>query len=380
MLSGSSMPSKASILFATSMVFVGAVGACTRDEQPTTVPEQGVDASSTDDGSRISSVPDADSSDAGSSDAGATCSRCFSFDPGSYSRACKQDTDCVVLIGISNCNTCCQNAPVARGEAERASEATIEACGRAIGGCTIVCTPGGAICHEGMCIKGDRTPMYCPAVATPDAGATDGGPPLDPGTSTSCAVHGVRTGFEDGLDPSWLVTEPAAVSIDRGQPVSGKTSLLLNYAKDGYVTIAQPDACAVRLAFTVRAQVSTGGLTLARIATGPSSWLHLRLEACKLFVGQEVRTPTTVIQGDNLAMPWPWPSLAARIVLTVDTRAKSYSLSVAPAGEPFPEPRTTEFILGRPENGTIKAIELGKAPGQPSNVVGMVWFDDLVID
>jgi hypothetical protein len=56
------------------------------------------------------------------------------------------------------------------------------------------------------------------------------------------ARRAARSGFEEGLDPSWRVTDPTAFRIDRDEPLSGSASLRIGYRqRDAYLTIEQPD-------------------------------------------------------------------------------------------------------------------------------------------
>jgi hypothetical protein len=191
----------------------------------------------------------------------------------------------------------------------------------------------------------------------------------------------VQTGFEEGLDSSWRATDPSSFRIDPDEPLAGEASLRISYRqKDAYLTIEQPDACATRIAFTLRTRLLASGVTLARIVAGPGSWFHVRLDACALSVAEETRSDTAAGLGVG-GQTWPVPEdTPLRVVLTLDLRAKTLTTAVAPLGEPLPEPHTVG-VRGDPSGtGAIRAIELGAAPGVMSPGVGAVWIDDLVID
>ncbi len=221
-------------------------------------------------------------------------------------------------------------------------------------------------------------PPACPKGSS----TTDGGASApEPGAGPSCGARVVQTGFEEGLDPSWRSTDPAAFRIDRDEPLAGEASLRISYKqKDAYLTLEQPDACATRIAFTLRTRLLASGVTLARIVAGEGSWFHVRLDGCALSVAEETRSDTAAGLGAG-GKPLPVPEDSpVRVVLTLDLRAKTLTTVVAPLGEPLPEPQTVG-VRGAPSGaGAIRAIELGSAPGIQSPGVGAVWIDDLVID
>ena len=240
-------------------------------------------------------------------------------------------------------------------------------------------------CYEGTCVMladADASGQ-APACQT-GSNTTDGGAPApapDAGVGPSCGARVVQTGFEEGLDPSWQTTDPSAFRIDRDEPLAGEASLRISYQQnDAYLTIEQPDACATRIAFTLRTRLLATGITLARIVAGQGSWFHVRLDACALSVAEETRSDSAAGLGPG-GQSWPVPDDSpVRVVLTLDLRSKTLATAVAPVGEPLPEPQTTG-VRGDPSgSGAIRAIELGSAPGIMAPGVGAVWIDDLVID
>lgn len=389
------MPSKASIFFATSVGCIGAIVACTQRD-PTVihgVADGGADPSSVED---ASSVDEADGVDDASVDVGlaSTSPPRPSFTADGYSRACKDDWDCTA-VEVGGCWRCCSFVPIALTELGRARQANADlqaACG-GFSGCTTVCSPPTTHCCGGTCLARSGPPLppgtiaSCPSLAPTCPGAIrkDGGsssPQPDPGESTSCAAQVVRTGFEDGLDPSWPTTRPSAFSIDRNAPLAGGASLRITYASqtEGYLTIAQPGACAVRMAFTLRTNLPSEGLPLARITTGSSSWLSVNLGGCGLTMTPE-RMDNGVLHLGGNGLAWPLPrDTDVRVVLTVDTRTKTFAAVVAPVGEPFPTPRIVPFER-RPTESVSIAIDLGAVSGGYGSLgSGTVWLDDLVID
>lgn len=312
----------------------------------------------------------------------------FTFSPPDAARACGHDDDCVILPALSNCSSCCGEGAVARGEAERAYAAVVEAC-RTPGApdsftCDMACGSLRPACYEGTCVTfadantgGDPAPACRRGSSTTDGGASA----PDLGTGPSCGARVVKTGFEEGLDPSWRATDSASFRIDRDEPLAGEASLRVSYKqKDAYLTIEQPDACATRIAFTLRTRLLASGVTLARIVAGQGSWFHVRLDECALSVSEETRSDTAAGLGAG-GRTWPVPEDSpVRVVLTLDLRTKTLATAVAPLGEPLPEPQTVG-VRGDPSGtGAIRAIELGSAPGIMSPGVGAVWIDDLVID
>ncbi|MBX3232122.1 MAG: hypothetical protein KIT84_19595 [Labilithrix sp.] len=307
----------------------------------------------------------------------------YTFAPAGATRTCAGDADCVVVVAVRECSQCCGYGAIARGEAERAHAAVLEACtqpGAPMGGiCGMACAPQRAACFEGTCVmlpEHDAGGLVCPNAADGGAGAAP-----DPGPGPSCGARAVQTGFEDGLDPSWTATDPSAFQIDRAEPLAGGASLRIAYRqKNDYLTIAQPDACAIRVAFTLRTRLLASGLTIARIVTGAGSWLHLRLESCGLSVIEETRSDAATGLGVGDVV-WPVPEDApVRVVLTVDLRTKTLTTVAAPLGSAFPAPRT-QGLAGDPSGtSAIRAIEIGSAPGIVPSTVGTVWLDDVAID
>ena len=313
----------------------------------------------------------------------------FTFSPRDAERACERDDDCVILPSLANCSSCCGHGAVARGEAERAHAAVVAACGEpdAPPGsvCGMYCGAFRPACFEGTCVRlpDPKAGGFPPApVCASDGGAADGGTAApEPGPGPSCGARAVATGFEDGIDPSWRATDPAAFRIARDEPLAGAASLRIAYRqKNAYLTIEQPDACAIRIAFTLRTRLVASGLTLARIVAGAGSWFHVRLDGCALSVAEEMRSDGAAGMGFG-GQTWPVPDdVPVRVLLTFDLRAKTLATAVAPLGEPLPEPKTTT-LRGDPSGaGAIRAVELGSAPGVESPAVGAVWIDDLVID
>ena len=318
----------------------------------------------------------------------------FTFSPRDATRTCGHDDDCVILPALHQCSSCCGHVAVARGEAERAYEAVVEACrepGAPDGAtCAMYCGSSRPACYEGTCVmladddaSGHHPPAACAGNGTTDAGASapNPDPDPDPGVGPSCGARVVQSGFEEGLDPSWPATDPSAFRIDRDEPLAGEASLRISYKqKDAYLTIEQPDACATRIAFTLRTRLLASGITLARIVAGQGSWFHVRLDGCALSVTEEVRSDTAAGLGPG-GQTWPVPDdTPVRVVLTLDLRSNTLTTAVAPLGEPLPQPQTVG-VRGDPSGtGAIRAIELGSAPGIMSPGVGAVWIDDLVID
>lgn len=317
--------------------------------------------------------------DAGEADAGTT-SR-YSFSPLTADRTCTADADCVILQAIRNCSRCCGHGAVARGEAQQAYADAAAAC-KEPGAprstvCEEGCAAGGAACFEGTCVmlgSGGTEP-----VCRSDAGAPGAIPELGPGPS--CGAQAVRAGFEDGLDPAWTSTDPAAFTVDRSAPISGGASLRMAYRqKDATLVIPQPEACAVRLALTMRTRLTGGSVTLARIVAGDGSWLHVRLDACRLSVAEEIRSGGAASLGWGAAN-WTLPGdTPVRVVITVDLRGRTISSAAAPLGTPLPTPTSAPLRADASVATGIRAIELGSAPGIENSAVGSVWIDDLVID
>lgn len=313
----------------------------------------------------------------------------FSFSPYAAARTCAHDDDCVILPSLSNCSSCCGDGAVARGEAERAYATVVDAC-RGPGApegfsCAMACGSNRPACYEGTCIMlpdGDGFGEEPSQACTRDGGATGGGASVpDPGAGPSCGARAVQTGFEDGLDPSWTVTDPTGVRIDRDEPLAGGASLRISYQqKASYVAITQPDACAIRVAFTLRTRMLARGVTLARIVVGDGLYFHVRLDGCTLSVAEEIRTSSAAGIGGG-GQTWQVPDdVPVRVVLTLDLRGNTLATAVAPLGEPLPSPQTVG-VRGAPSgSGGIRAVELGAAPGIMSPGVGTVWIDDLVID
>ena len=313
----------------------------------------------------------------------------FTFSPRDAARACTRDDECVILPALNNCSSCCGEGAVARGEAESAYASVVEACrgpGAPDGAmCAMYCGAFRAACYEGTCVKladadaGDQAPA---PECTPGSSTTDGGAPdADPGVGPSCGARVVKTGFEDGLDPSWVATDPSSFRIDHDEPIAGSASLRISYKQnDAHLTIEQPDACATRIAFTLRTRLLASGITLARIVAGDGSWFHVRLDGCALSVAEEIRSDSAAGLGAS-GQGWPVPDDSpVRVVITLDLRSKSLTTAVAPLGEPLPAPQSMG-VRGDPSGaGAIRAIELGAAPGVMSPGVGAVWIDDLVID
>lgn len=306
----------------------------------------------------------------------------YSFSPQDAPRTCAKAEDCVVLTALRNCMSCCGHGAVARGEAERAYAAAVEACeapgGPGRGECAMACGAPQASCFEGTCVVlgGPGAGTTCPSTGT--TGTTDGGAPAELGPGPACGATAVQTGFEDGLDPSWTSSDPSAIQIDRTEPLAGGASLKISYRQtNAFLTIAQSNACAVRIAFTVRTRLLASGLTLARIIAGDGNWFHVRLDGCALSISEEVVSSAAASLGAGSGS-WSIPDdTPVRIVLTFDLRTKTFSSAAAPLGAPLPTPKTAA-MRGVPSG--IRAIELGSAPGIARGAVGSVWFDDLVID
>jgi hypothetical protein len=320
----------------------------------------------------------------------------YSFIPGDAPRACARDEDCVAVGSIRNCTSCCpSDVVVARGEGERARAAILEACRdsdapKSNGTCiTMGCGGGRPACFDRTCVmlSDFNTHATIPACMTRVDPADAGAPAPDPGAGPSCGARAVRTGFEDGLDPSWTVTDPTAFQIDRERALAGAASLRIGYRqKNAYLTIAQPDACGVRIAFTLRTHFIEGGVTLARIVVGEGAWagkgwwFHIRLDGCRLSVEEEARSGSGLSMGGGGASVSVPDDFLVRVVLTLDLRANTMTLAGGPVGQPHPPPQTTPLRGHRAPTEGVRAIELGSAPGYGSTGVGNVWLDDLVIE
>ncbi len=82
----------------------------------------------------------------------------YSFDPSRYRRDCERDEDCVVLLALSRCSSCCGYASLRRGDAERDHAAVETACqspGSPLphGICGLYCPPPHAACFEQSCVR-----------------------------------------------------------------------------------------------------------------------------------------------------------------------------------------------------------------------------------
>ena len=334
-------------------------------------------------GGRDASGPAPVGVDAGEEGGAAADSR-YSFSPQRADRTCTEDADCVVLPALRECYRCCGLGAVARGEAQRAYAAAVEACQEPgaprSSQCEMGCEAGRAACFERTCVmlptsRGATEPSCGVEEGLGEAGVAELGP------GPSCGARALRTGFEDGIDPSWTSTDPAAFSVDRSAPLSGAASLRIAYRqKDATLTIPQPDACGLRLAFTVRTRLLTTGLTLARIVAGDGAWFHVRLDACRLSIAEETRSGGAAglsVGGATWTVPEDTP---VRVVVTVDLRGRTITSAAAPVGAPLPTPVSTPLRADPAIAPGIRAVELGGAPGIQSSAVGSVWLDDLVID
>ena len=188
----------------------------------------------------------------------------------------------------------------------------------------------------------------------------------------------MQTGFEDGLDPAWPSTRPSAFAIDRSAPLAGGASLKIAYRQnDAFFTIAQPNACAIRIAFTIRARLREPGLVIARIDAGNGNFFYVRLEGCALQVMEQAQTSKAVILGGQDVL-WPMTDdTPTRVSVSLDLRTKTLTSVAGPISAPLPTPKSTSL---RGEPSGIRAIDIGAAPGFQQTAVGTAWLDDLVID
>ena len=94
----------------------------------------------------------------------------YNFDPRRYRRDCERDEDCVILMSLSQCSSCCGFVSLRRGDADRDYAAVESACqsagGPVHGGCGLYCPTPRAACFEQICVR-------LPADAGSD-GATNG--------------------------------------------------------------------------------------------------------------------------------------------------------------------------------------------------------------
>jgi hypothetical protein len=295
------------------------------------------------------------------------------FDPRTADRSCSADADCVILQAITDCSICGCGTSVRRGEAERRYEAALAECDVMVQ-CGIGCIDAPA-CFEGRCVnRGGYTDPPCPASGTPAVGT-----PAPLGAGPGGGATAVSASFDDALDPAWRIVDPSAFHIDRTEPIAGAGSLDIAYRQsdDAAIVFGQPEAKALRVAFTVRTRLLVTGLTLARVVAGDGSWFHVRIDACALSIGEVTRTATAAGMGfGNEA--WPLPDdTPTRVVLTFDLRDRTITSVVSPLGAPVPAAKVTP-MRGNPTG--IRTLELGPAHGVQSTAVGHVWMDDLQID
>lgn len=310
----------------------------------------------------------------------------YSYSPKDAVRTCTLDGDCAVVEYIGNCGTCCSRAAVTHGAGDKDYQAALAACRESDAppseNCAIGCPGAHASCFEGTCVlvQDTLTPDPDPfSLCLQDAGPkVDGGVPSELETGPRCGATVVRNDFENGLDPSWALTEPSALQIDRSAPINGAASLRISYRQeDAFFAIPQPNACAVRLAFTLRTKLMVSGLNLGRIVAGDGSWFHLLVSGCALSVSEEI-DDGVARGGGPLNLSWPVPDESAvRVVLTLDLRSRTISGTAAPIGQPLPAPQSSGF-RGKPSG--IRSIELGSTHGYVSGALGSVWLDDLAID
>lgn len=302
----------------------------------------------------------------------------YSFSPQDAVRACTRNEDCVVLPLLKNCASCCFYGAVARGEAERAYAAAVQACTESGAGNT-QCEEGCAqnaqpTCFEGTCValhgSGDAQACNLPNV--------DAGTPGDVGRPPSCGAIAVQTGFEDGLDPAWASTRPSAFEIDRSAPLAGGASLKITYRQnDAFFTVAQPDVCAIRIAFTIRTRLREAGPVIARIDAGNGNLFYVRMGGCVVEILEQAQTSKAVTLGGQGVL-WPMTDdTPTRVSVSIDLRTKTLTSVAGPVSAPLPTPKTTTL---RGEPSGIRAIDIGAAPGFQQTAVGTAWLDDLVID
>jgi hypothetical protein len=205
-------------------------------------------------------------------DAGKAVDSRYSFSPQSAVRTCASDADCVIVQTVSNCGLCCGQGAVTRGEGENDYTAALDACrqpGAPAGfQCDLGCGNPRPGCFEGTCVMFvDQTGPAPNKTCQEDAGAgVAGGAPSELGPGPACGAAPVQNAFEDALDPSWTTTEPSAFRIDHTAPINGGASLRIAYRQqDAFFAIPQPNACGIRIAFTVRTKLVASGLNLARI-------------------------------------------------------------------------------------------------------------------
>jgi hypothetical protein len=73
------------------------------------------------------------------------------FDPSRYPRDCERDEDCVIVMPIHDCFTCCGYVSLRRGDAESDYTAVEAAC-RGGGSCGLFCPEPRAACFDQVCV------------------------------------------------------------------------------------------------------------------------------------------------------------------------------------------------------------------------------------
>ncbi len=147
-----------------------------------------------------------------------------------------------------------------------------------------------------------------------------------------CPAPPVRTGFETSFDPAWTVTDPSAFRFDPDRPLGGTQSLRIAYRqKQSYFTIPLPSVCAVRVAFSFRADarfLSTGG-TIARVSVESDLSFHLQLSGSGVMLVQV--NPGIGFPGGSGEI---LADTAMSVAVTVDVRTRMTSTSTKPTTAP----------------------------------------------
>src|SRR6185369_14480950 len=178
--------------------------------------------------------------------------------------------------------------------------------------------------------EGGNTPNGggTPNGSTPNESTPNGSCPPDGSDASSpaavveaCPAPPMRSDFESGLDPSWQVTDPSAFRMETERPIHGAQSLRIAFRqKASFLSFMTPNVCAVRLAFTLRADAQLLGseTTIARIVTAGGSRFHLRLGSHGLSLAEEMRSAEAA--GISFGMPFAnvAPDTALTMAVTVD--------------------------------------------------------------
>lgn len=147
---------------------IGTVVGCTRNDDVVTEIRIIDGGGNVDDAGRVddaNSVEDVDAAPPGPT----------TFTAEGYSRACKEDSDCVA-VEVGGCSRCCVFTAIARSEQERASmeDAAFRATCKSLSWCTAVCSAE-VKCCDGSCIGRGGASYPSVALTCPSSVATDGG-------------------------------------------------------------------------------------------------------------------------------------------------------------------------------------------------------------